>query len=439
MKESKSKQTADGLPCFSYPADIRRQAEQQVKAREKTLPADTLLSHERVVHELQVHQIELEMQNEELRRSHLDLETARAKFVSLYDLAPIGYLTISEQGLIQEGNLTAAELLGVDRRALTHRPLSLFILNQDQEIFYLHRKKLQETGVRQVCEFRMLRNGAGSFWVRMEAIAADGDDGASVLRVALSDITCSKKAEEALLHSSKELKTKSAELERFLYTVSHDLKSPVITIQSFIRCLEQDMAAADSSSIEKDVKFIKSAADKMGHQLDELLEMSRVGRLIGVSSHIAVQDIVNDVVNTVAGRISDRGVTVVVADMDVELYGDRPRLAELWQNLIENACKFMGDQKNPRIDIGMEQRDKETVFTVKDNGIGIESKHHDRVFGQFEQLDKKIEGSGMGLPIVKRIVELYQGRIWVESAGSGQGTTFCFTLPGAVKTEGGTV
>ena len=293
--------------------------------------------------------------------------------------------------------------------------------------------------MRQVCEFRMLRNGAGSFWVRMEAIAADGDDGASVLRVALSDITCSKKAEEALLHSSKELKTKSAELERFLYTVSHDLKSPVITIQSFIRCLEQDMAAADSSSIEKDVKFIKSAADKMGHQLDELLEMSRVGRLIGVSSHIAVQDIVNDVVNTVAGRISDRGVTVVVADMDVELYGDRPRLAELWQNLIENACKFMGDQKNPRIDIGMEQRDKETVFTVKDNGIGIESKHHDRVFGQFEQLDKKIEGSGMGLPIVKRIVELYQGRIWVESAGSGQGTTFCFTLPGAVKTEGGTV
>ncbi|MEI6807972.1 MAG: PAS domain-containing protein [bacterium] len=199
MKESMSRQSKGEFPHFNSPADIRRlAAEQQLEARDHTSPADTGLSHASVVHELQVHQIELEMQNEELRRSQLNLETAYEKSVDLFDLAPIGYLTVGEKGLIQEANIRAAELLGVDRKALARRPLSQFILGQDQEIFCRHRKQIHETGVRQVCELRMLGKGGGLFWVRMETIAADGDDGASVLRVSLSDVTEQKNAETAL-------------------------------------------------------------------------------------------------------------------------------------------------------------------------------------------------------------------------------------------------
>ncbi|MEI6807970.1 MAG: PAS domain S-box protein [bacterium] len=287
-----------------------------------------------------------------------------------------------------------------------------------------------ETKVPYELELTTVKKDGSSGWMWASGLVEVDSEGKVVMvRGATQDITESKKAE-------KELRTKSTELERFLYTASHDLKTPVVTIRSFMRCLKEDIAASDSGKIEKDLKFLSSAADKMVHLLDDLLDMSRVGRLIGTSSHVTVKDLVNDVVNTVAGRISDRGVDVKVADMDVSLYGDRPRLAEIWQNLIENACKLMGDQKNPRIDIGLEHRDKEAVFYVRDNGIGIEPRHHDRVFDLFERLDKHIEGTGVGLAIVKRIVELYQGRIWVESAGLGQGTTFCFTLSGAIKTEG---
>jgi signal transduction histidine kinase len=105
---------------------------------------------------------------------------------------------------------------------------------------------------------------------------------------------------------------------------------------------------------------------------------------------------------------------------------------EIWQNLVENACKFMGNQPKPRVEIGVEKRGPETVFFVRDNGAGIDPRYQAKVFGLFEKLDPKGEGTGMGLALVKRIVEMYKGRIWVESPGLGQGANFLFTLPGAV-------
>ena len=117
------------------------------------------------------------------------------------------------------------------------------------------------------------------------------------------------------------------------------------------------------------------------------------------------------------------------------LFGDRPRLVEIWQNLVENAVKYMGEQAEPRLTIGLERQGADTVFFVGDNGIGIEPQYQGKIFGIFEKLDSKSEGTGIGLAVVKRIVELYQGTIRVESSGLGQGACFRFTLPGAVKNK----
>jgi len=114
------------------------------------------------------------------------------------------------------------------------------------------------------------------------------------------------------------------------------------------------------------------------------------------------------------------------------VYGDRLRIVEVVQNLVENAAKFMGDQPKPRIRIGARFGD-EPVLLVQDNGIGIEPRHQDRIFGLFQKLDPEAEGTGVGLALVKRIVEVHGGRVWVESAGRGQGTTVCFTLPQPVQ------
>jgi len=180
-------------------AEIRRRAEGKAKGNQAEIQ-DALSPEEarQVLHELRVHQIELEMQNEELRRAQAELEASRARYFDLYDLAPVGYFTVSEQGVILEANLTAAGLLGVARGALVKQPLTRFIVHEDQDTYYLHRKQLLETGAPQVCEFTMLRADAAPFWARLEAAAAQGADGAPVFRAVISDISERKRGEEAL-------------------------------------------------------------------------------------------------------------------------------------------------------------------------------------------------------------------------------------------------
>jgi PAS domain S-box-containing protein len=183
-------------------AELRRRAEEIAREKAAQSPEDLeALSPEetrQTLHELRVHQIELEMQNEELRRAQAALDAARARYFDLYDLAPVGYCTISEKGLILEANLTAATLLGAARSALGKRPITRFILKEDQGLYYLHRKQLLETGEPQAFELRMVKKDETAFWARLEATAAPDADGAPVYRIVLSDITERKRAEEAL-------------------------------------------------------------------------------------------------------------------------------------------------------------------------------------------------------------------------------------------------
>jgi PAS domain S-box-containing protein len=152
----------------------------------------------RMLHDLRVHQVELEMQNEELRRVQEELEAGRVRYFDLYDRAPVGYFTFSEQGLIMEANLAAATLLCVTKSGLVKQPLTRFILPDDQDIFYWHRKRLFETGAPQMCEIRMVKKEAAPLWVRMDAIVVQAAGGAPLCRTTMSNITELKQAEEAL-------------------------------------------------------------------------------------------------------------------------------------------------------------------------------------------------------------------------------------------------
>ena len=129
------------------------------------------------------------------------------------------------------------------------------------------------------------------------------------------------------------------------------------------------------------------------------------------------------------GQLEARNVTLQTQPNLPPVYGDKPRLVEVLQNLIDNAIKYMGDQSAPRIEIGMYGLENEkTIFYVKDNGIGIEPEYHERIFRLFDKLDSTSDGTGVGLALVKRIIEFHGGRIWVESE-AGKGAVFYFTLP----------
>jgi signal transduction histidine kinase len=227
------------------------------------------------------------------------------------------------------------------------------------------------------------------------------------------------------------LEDKNAELERFTYTVSHDLKSPLITIRGFLGFLEKDAASGNLDRLRADIARIAEATTRMQRLLDELLELSRIGRMTNPLQEVAFEQIAREAVELVQGRIMARGVQVEIADDLPVVYADRTRLVEAVQNLVDNAVKFTGDQPEPRIVIGVldAQRAGMPVLFVADNGLGIAPEYHERIFGLFNKLDAKTDGTGVGLALVKRIIDLHGGQIWVESDGAGRGSTFFFTLP----------
>jgi len=142
---------------------------------------------------------------------------------------------------------------------------------------------------------------------------------------------------------------------------------------------------------------------------------------------------VQDAMDSVEARLRSKQVTVNITSDLPTIYGDRIRIREVFENLIDNAVKYMGDQSNPVIDIGITKREGRRIIFVKDNGMGVEPIYQSKIFGLFEKLNPTIEGTGIGLALVKRIIETHGGKIWVESDGLGKGSTFCFTIPDNVK------
>ena len=275
-----------------------------------------------------------------------------------------------------------------------------------------------------------LGRGAGERFTQADAEIAH--DIANQLAIALQQTRLYNALQEQLAEREKlisQLEASNAELERFTYTVSHDLRNPLVTIKGFLGMLARDIKDNRQDKILDDFSRISGAADKMDILLSELLELSRIGRIMNPPERIDLTELVREAVETLNARLHSSGITVNIAANLPHVYGDRLRLREVFENLIDNAAKYMGNQSQPVIEIGVREQAENPIFYIKDNGIGIESRYHTKVFGLFEKLDPTIEGTGIGLALVKRIIETHGGQVWVESDGVGMGSSFCFTLP----------
>lgn len=227
----------------------------------------------------------------------------------------------------------------------------------------------------------------------------------------------------------QELQLRNDELLRFNYTVSHELKSPIVTIKGFLGMLQRDLQRNDPKQIESDFQRIAGATDKMHELLSNLLEYSRNGRFLNPPEEIDPVLLIQEALDNLDARLRSKNVAISILPSLPKIHGDRIRLREVFENMIDNAAKYMGDQPAPLIEIGAQQKDGEHAFYVKDNGMGIEPAYQVRIFALFEKLNPASEGTGIGLTLVKRIIETHGGRIWVESGGRGKGTAFWFTLP----------
>ncbi|RJP61379.1 MAG: PAS domain S-box protein [Candidatus Auribacter fodinae] len=225
-----------------------------------------------------------------------------------------------------------------------------------------------------------------------------------------------------------QLEQQNIELEQFTYTVSHDLKSPLITIEGFLKVIKADKSITLPPKVSDFIDRMLNAAGTMQTLLHNLLHLAKIGRINAKPECISVKNILNDIINLHEHRIKENNISLTFDDSFPIIFGDKDRLFEVFLNLIDNAIKFSRSMPSPAIHIGTRQDSGQCVFFVRDNGIGIDMKYRDKVFGLFDKLSVSSEGTGIGLAIVKRVIEHHGGHIWVESEGPGTGCTFCFTL-----------
>ncbi len=241
----------------------------------------------------------------------------------------------------------------------------------------------------------------------------------------VTDLRQFEKEREALIN---ELEQKNSNLEQFVYMASHDLKTPLVGINGFIGLLEKDLKAGEYDAVERDMKYIRQSAMHMYDLLNDLLQYSRLGYIESVPENIELKSLVQEVLDVINQGVQLENTEITIADNMPVLHGDRLRFAQLFQNLISNAIKFSTGCSPIKVEIGWKPQNESPVFFVRDYGAGIAAEYTHKIFELFHQLDPEIEGTGVGLTIAKRIVEMNGGNIWVESAGIGQGSTFCFSL-----------
>jgi PAS domain S-box-containing protein len=247
--------------------------------------------------------------------------------------------------------------------------------------------------------------------------------------ISLHDISERKQAHQAQERLSQQLQVKVSELETFSYGIAHDLRSPMVSIESFSRLLREDIQNQKVENVQEDIRLLESGVRKMQDFLNSTLEYSRAGHLIKRTRNVSFSKIVNEVMTEFNEQISSIGATVATTKTFPMVYVDRAMIIQVLADLIQNSIKYRDKTVPLKIEIGYQPSEGEPVFFVRDNGLGIDASEAEKVFALFYRGTADGEGSGIGLAIVKKIIEAHGGRIWVQQGQSGKGTTMCFTLP----------
>ena len=256
------------------------------------------------------------------------------------------------------------------------------------------------------------------------------------LVVSFVDITERKQAEHQLKRQKTLLEQQNKALKQFNYAVSHELKTPLVSIESSLGLIQSSLPQTADPELTRAFGYARHATRQMNNLLESLLLMFRIDTADKSTDTTRFCVLVQDAIDQLTGEDKLEGIKVTITAEGPEFFGNRVKLVQIWLQLIENAAKYMGDQKDPAIDIGFEQTDQEVLFFVRDNGMGIERAYQGKIFGLFDQLDKTVGGTGLGLTLAQRIVDYYGGTIRVESDGLGKGSCFYFTLPNVLINQG---
>lgn len=393
----------------------------QIEAGVSLSPQET----QQLLHELRVHQIELEMQNDELRRTQFEWGLARARYFDLYDLAPVGYCTLDERGLIREANLTSATQLGVPRAALVQQPIHRFIASADQDNYYLHCKRLIEIGQTQSCELSMVKHDGTSFWAHLESTATQDAAGRREFRVIISDASERQRSQAELVAARRSAEKADDAKSRFLAAASHDLRQPLAAMTIYGNLLKSHVTESGQPLLVN----LTACIGTLGDLLSDLLDLSKLeaGVVTPKLADFPLAEVLASLQSVHAPECQLKGLRLRCRPTTVVARADPVLFKRLLGNLIANAVRYT---ERGGVLVACRRRQGKTWIEVWDSGIGIAPDKTTEIFEEFKQLadDGRTRGSGLGLAIVAKTATLLGLEIRVRS-WPNRGSLFAIEVP----------
>lgn len=420
------------------PEQLRQAAEAKLAAKQ----ASGVSPHEaeQLLHELRVHQIELEMQNEELRASQVALEETRDRYIDLYEFAPVGYLTLSHESRILTINLTGATMLGEERKQLLQRSFARIVAPEDHGRWLHYFKQVSDPNDSQIGEITLLRKDGSRFEVRLDSRRIATADATPQIRIALTDISEQKRLDLVLRDKNFDLASARYVAEKanhakseFLSSMSHELRSPLNAILGFAQLLESSTPPPSATQKSRIVQIVQ-AGWYLLDLINEILDLATIesGKLSLLIEDIPISAMLLDCQTMIEPQAEQHGIRMSfpAPDMSYLVAADRIRLKQVLINLLSNAIKY--NLPEGLVEITYQAHaDKHIRISVRDSGPGLSEQQIAQLFQPFNRLgqeNSKKEGTGIGLVVCKRLVELMGGEIGVEST-VGCGSVFWLTLP----------